>query len=81
MCHYKMKCDDGSEVLLKDVKVEYGVLFGTIIAEMDGQYYAFIKRDARRIIVSGSFMLEESNAPVYDTSEEYLNAELSDFVL
>ena len=40
-----MKCDDGSEVLLKDVKVEYGVLFGTIIAEMDGQYYGFIKRN------------------------------------
>ncbi len=81
MCHYKMKYDDGSEVLLKDVKVEYGVLFGTIIAEKDGQYYAFIKRNARKIIVSGNFMLEESNARVYDTSEEYLNAELSDFVL
>lgn len=81
MCHYKMKYDGASEVLLKDVKVEYGVLFGTIIAEMDRQYYAFIKRDARKIIVSGNFMLEESNARVYDTSEEYLNAELSDFVL
>lgn len=81
MCHYKMKYDDGLEVLLKDVKVEYGVLFGTIIAEKDGQYYAFIKRNARKIIVSGNFMLEESNARVYDTSEEYLNAELSDFVL
>lgn len=56
-------------------------MFGTIIAEMDGQYYAFIKRDARRIIVSGSFMLEESNARVYDTIDEYLNVELSDFVL
>ena len=56
-------------------------MFGTIVAEMDGQYYGFIKRDARKIIVSGNFMLEESNAPVYDTSEEYLNAELSDFVL
>ncbi len=81
MCHYTMKYDNGSEVLLKDVKVEYGVLFGTIIAEKDGQYYVFIKRNARKIIVSGNFMLEESNAPVYDTSEEYLNAELSDFVL
>ena len=81
MCHYKMKYDDGLEVLVKDVKVEYGVLFGTIIAEMDGQYYVFIKRDARRIIVSGSFMLEESNARVYDTIDEYLNVELSDFVL
>lgn len=81
MCHYTMKYDNGSEVLFKDVKVEYGVLFGTIIAEKDGQYYAFIKRNARKIIVSGNFMLEESNARVYDTSEEYLNAELSDFVL
>lgn len=49
MCHYKMKYDDGSEVLLKDVKVEYGVLFGTIIAEMDGQYYAFIKETQERL--------------------------------
>lgn len=81
MCHYKMKYGGSSEVLLKDVKVEYGVLFGTIIAEMDGRYYAFIKRDARRIIVSGNFMLEESNAPVYDTIDEYLKEELSGFIL
>lgn len=81
MCNYKMKYDDGSEVLLKDVKVEYGVLFGTIIAEMDGGYYVFIKRTERKIIVSGNFMLEESNARVYDTIDEYLKIELSDFVL
>lgn len=80
MCNYKMKYE-GSEVLLKDVKVENGVVFASIIAEMDGGDYVFIKRTERKIIVSGSFMLEESNAPVYDTIDEYLNIKMSDFVL
>lgn len=81
MCNYKMKYEASSEVLLKDVKVENGVVFASIIAEMDGGYYVFIKRTERKIIVSGSFMLEESNAPVYDTIDEYLNIKMSDFVL
>lgn len=81
MCNYKMKYEGSSEVLLKDVKVENGVVFASIIAEMDGGYYVFIKRTERKIIVSGNFMLEESNAPVYDTIDEYLNIKMSDFVL
>ena len=68
--NFEMKLED-SVVLVKDVRVESGVLFATIIAECDDRYYVFIEGKPRKIIVSGTFVLKESNSRIYDSLESY----------
>lgn len=68
----------GDDVLLGEVKVEHGVLFGKIVAS----YYTdtfnhdacYLRVAPKEIIVSGNFELTASEAHIYDTIEEYQEA-------
>lgn len=70
-------------ILVDNIKVETsGVLFATIVAVQDENSCVFIKTDSpRKIIISGSYALEECNANVYDSVESYEEALMEEFEL
>lgn len=70
-------------ILVDDVNVieSSGVLFGTIVAVQDEDSCVFIRTGPRKIIISGSYALEECNAKIYDSVESYEEALMEEFEL
>ena len=73
--HYEMKFGE-SIVMVKDVRIESGVLMASIIAKRNEEYLVFIKKKEKKIIVAGSYQLEECDDKIFESLDSYLNTSL-----